>query len=137
MVSLASFASMEWGNGETTLERFNGLPSVRISADSGSGYSSGTAMARLSALVRDLGAPFGVRWTGRAFEQLQSGDQAPWLFACSALFIFLCLVALYESWTLPLAVCWRWCRPAWSARPRRSGWAACPTTSTSRWGWWW
>ncbi|AOY92377.1 aminoglycoside transporter [Cupriavidus sp. USMAA2-4] len=104
MVSLASFASMEWGNGETTLERFNGLPSVRISADSGSGYSSGTAMARLSALVRDLGAPFGVRWTGRAFEQLQSGDQAPWLFACSALFIFLCLVALYESWTLPLAV---------------------------------
>ncbi|MBV8271700.1 MAG: efflux RND transporter permease subunit, partial [Cupriavidus sp.] len=104
MVSLASFASLEWGNGEATLERYNGLTSVRINADVAPGNSTGTAMARLESLVRELGPDYEVRWSGRAFEQQQSGAQAPWLFALSMLFIFLCLVALYESWTLPLAV---------------------------------
>jgi multidrug efflux pump len=61
-------------------------------------------MGRLTAVVRELGGTYDVRWTGRAFEQQQSGAQAPWLFALSLLFIFLCLVALYENWTLPLAV---------------------------------
>lgn len=61
-------------------------------------------MQRLTELVRGLGPEYDVRWTGRAFEQQQTGTQAPWLFALSLLFIFLCLVALYESWTLPLAV---------------------------------
>ena len=104
MVSLGAFATLEWGNGESTLERYNGLTSVRINADTVPGVSTGTAMARLEALVRELGPDYEVRWNGRAFEQQQSGSQAPWLFALSLLFIFLCLVALYESWTLPLAV---------------------------------
>lgn len=104
MVSLGAFATLEWGNGESTLERYNGLTSVRINADTAPGVSTGTAMARLEALVRELGPDYEVRWNGRAFEQQQSGSQAPWLFALSLLFIFLCLVALYESWTLPLAV---------------------------------
>ncbi len=104
MVSLGAFANLEWGNGEVTLERFNGFSSARINADVAPGHSTGTAMARLTELVRGLGPAFDVRWTGRAFEQQQTGTQAPWLFALSMLFIFLCLVALYESWTLPLAV---------------------------------
>jgi multidrug efflux pump len=104
MVSLGAFATLEWGNGEATLERYNGLISVRINADVAPGVSTGTAMTRLESLVRELGPDYEVRWSGRAFEQQQSGTQAPWLFALSMLFIFLCLVALYESWTLPLAV---------------------------------
>ncbi|HBO80959.1 MAG TPA: aminoglycoside transporter, partial [Cupriavidus sp.] len=104
MVSLGAFATLEWGNGEATLERYNGLISVRINADVAPGTSTGTAMTRLESLVRELGPDYEVRWSGRAFEQQQSGTQAPWLFALSMLFIFLCLVALYESWTLPLAV---------------------------------
>ncbi|MDF3836440.1 multidrug efflux RND transporter permease subunit [Cupriavidus basilensis] len=104
MVSLGAFAELVWGRGEATLERFNGLSSVRINADVAPGHSTGTAMARLSAMVGELGTAYDTRWTGRAFEQLQSGTQAPWLFALSMLFIFLCLVALYENWTLPLAV---------------------------------
>ena len=104
MVSLGAFASLEWGNGESTLERYNGLTSVRVNADTAPGVSTGTAMARLEALVRELGPDYEVRWNGRAFEQQQSGSQAPWLFALSMLFIFLCLVALYESLSLPLAV---------------------------------
>lgn len=104
MVSLGAFAHLEWGKGEVTLERFNGFSSVRINADVAPGYSTGTAMARLTEMVRDLGPAFDVRWTGRAFEQQQTGSQAPLLFALSMLFIFLCLVALYESWSLPMAV---------------------------------
>jgi multidrug efflux pump len=104
MVSLGAFASLEWGRGETTLERFDGFSAVRINAEVAPGSATGTAMARLTALVRELGPEFDVRWTGRAFEQQQTGTQAPWLFALSMLFVFLCLVALYESWTLPLAV---------------------------------
>ncbi|KJK15141.1 aminoglycoside transporter [Burkholderiaceae bacterium 16] len=104
MVSLGAFAELVWGKGEATLERFSGLPSVRINADVAPGHSTGTAMERLTAMVRELGGTYDVRWTGRAFEQQQSGAQAPWLFALSLLFIFLCLVALYENWTLPLAV---------------------------------
>ncbi len=104
MVSLAAFASLEWGRGEVTLERFDGFSSVRINAEVAPGYTTGAAMTRLAELVRELGPEYDVRWTGRAFEQEQTGTQAPWLFALSLLFIFLCLVALYESWTLPLAV---------------------------------
>nr|WP_240988117.1 efflux RND transporter permease subunit [Cupriavidus taiwanensis] len=104
MVSLAAFASLEWGQGEVTLERFDGFSSVRINAEVAPGYTTGAAMTRLAGLVRELGPEFDVRWTGRAYEQEQTGTQAPWLFALSLLFIFLCLVALYESWTLPLAV---------------------------------
>ncbi|SPC10364.1 multidrug efflux RND transporter permease subunit [Cupriavidus taiwanensis] len=104
MVSLAAFASLEWGQGEVTLERFDGFSSVRINAEVAPGYTTGAAMTRLAELVRELGPEFDVRWTGRAYEQEQTGTQAPWLFALSLLFIFLCLVALYESWTLPLAV---------------------------------
>ncbi|MCP3019972.1 multidrug efflux RND transporter permease subunit [Cupriavidus basilensis] len=104
MVSLGAFAELAWGKGEATLERFNGLTSVRINAEVAPGHSTGTAMERLTAKVRELGGAYDVRWTGRAFEQQQSGTQAPWLFALSMLFIFLCLVALYENWTLPLAV---------------------------------
>lgn len=104
MVSLAAFASLEWGRGEVTLERFDGFSSVRINAEVAPGYTTGAAMERLTELVRELGPEYDVRWTGRAFEQQQTGTQAPWLFALSLLFIFLCLVALYESWALPLAV---------------------------------
>lgn len=104
MVSLGAFATLEWGPGESPLERYNGLTSARVNADTAPGVSTGAAMARLEALVRELGPDYEVRWNGRAFEQQQSGSQAPWLFALSLLCIFLCLVALYESWTLPLAV---------------------------------
>ncbi len=104
MVSLAAFASLEWGRGEVTLERFDGFSSVRINAEVAPGHTTGAAMQRLTELVRGLGPEYDMRWTGRAFEQQQTGTQAPWLFALSLLFIFLCLVALYESWTLPLAV---------------------------------
>lgn len=102
MVSLAAFASLDWGRREVTLERFDGFSSVRINAEVAPGYTSGAAMQRMTELVRELGPEYDVRWTGRAFEQQQTGTQAPWLFALSLLFIFLCLVALYESWTLPL-----------------------------------
>ncbi|WP_455285643.1 efflux RND transporter permease subunit [Cupriavidus necator] len=104
MVSLAAFANLEWGHGEATLERLDGNRSVRINADVAPGYSTGTAMAQVTALMRELGSEFDIRWAGRALEQQEADSQAPYLFALTMLFIFLCLVALYESWLLPLPV---------------------------------
>ncbi len=75
MVSLAAFASLEWGRGEVTLERFDGFSSVRINAEVAPGYTTGAAMTRLAELVRELGPEYDVRWTGRAFEQEQTGTQ--------------------------------------------------------------
>jgi multidrug efflux pump len=104
MVSLGAVATLEWGASEPVLERHNGLPSVKLASEVTRGNSTGTAMATLESLAAKLGRNFDIRWTGQSYEERKSGAQAPWLFALSLLFIFLCLVALYESWSLPLTV---------------------------------
>lgn len=83
---------------------YNGYPSVRISGQAASGYSSGDAIAEMERLAADLPQGFGYEWTGQSLQEIQSGALAPLLIALSVLFVFLLLAALYESWTIPLAV---------------------------------
>ncbi|WP_042336933.1 efflux RND transporter permease subunit [Paraburkholderia ferrariae] len=104
MVPFASFAQGHWTLGPTRLERYNGVTAVEIQGEAAPGVSSGTAMSEIDRLVAQL--PPGVRheWTGLSWEERLAGDQAAALYAISVLFVFLCLAALYESWTIPLSV---------------------------------
>ncbi|HTT11249.1 MAG TPA: efflux RND transporter permease subunit [Burkholderiaceae bacterium] len=104
MVPFSMFATGQWKFGSPRLERFNGTPSVEIQGSSAPGYSSGQAMATMERLASQLSGNFGVAWTGLSFEERLSGAQAPLLYALSVLVVFLCLAALYESWSVPLAV---------------------------------
>jgi multidrug efflux pump len=83
---------------------YNGYPAVRISGDTKPGYSSGDAIAEMQNLVKQLPAGFGYEWTGQSLQEIQSGSQAPILIALSCLLVFLCLAALYESWSIPVSV---------------------------------
>ncbi|MDB5774111.1 MAG: multidrug efflux protein [Herbaspirillum sp.] len=104
MVPLSAFASMQWTLAPPQLTRYNGYPSVTINGSPASGGSSGTAMQTMERLMRDLPPGIGHEWTGQSAEERRSGAQAPLLFALSILVIFLALAALYESWSIPLAV---------------------------------
>ncbi|MCC6621221.1 MAG: efflux RND transporter permease subunit, partial [Deltaproteobacteria bacterium] len=86
------------------LERYNGMPSVQIQGAGAPGTSSGEAMALMDKLVSQLPPGFGHEWTGLSYQERVSGAQAPLLYALSLLVIFLCLAALYESWSVPFAV---------------------------------
>jgi multidrug efflux pump len=90
--------------GPARLERYNGLPSVDIQGQSAPGKSSGAAMNEMEKLVARLPAGIGYEWTGPSYQERLSGAQAPSLYAISILVVFLCLAALYESWSIPLAV---------------------------------
>ena len=104
MVPFSAFASVHWIMGSPRLERFNGLPSMKIGGQAAPGHSSGEAMTEMEKLAAKLPPGFGYEWSGTSLEERQSGEQAPALFAISLLVVFLCLAALYESWTIPLAV---------------------------------
>ena len=104
MVPYSAFATGSWTYGSPRLERFNGLPSVQIEGAAAPGYSSGDAMAAMEELARDLPAGFGIEWSGMSYEERLAGSQASALYALSLLVIFLCLAALYESWSVPFSV---------------------------------
>ena len=104
MVPLSTFARVEWSKGPTQVVGYNGYPAVRLSGQAAPGYSSGDAIAEMERLAAELPAGFGYEWTGQSLQEIQSGAQAPILIALSIVFVFLLLAALYESWSIPLAV---------------------------------
>ncbi|PRF25669.1 multidrug efflux RND transporter permease subunit [Burkholderia multivorans] len=104
MVPLAAFATLHWTLGPPQLTRYNGYPSFTINGSAAPGHSSGEAMAAIERIAATLPAGIGHAWSGQSFEERLSGAQAPLLFALSVLVVFLALAALYESWSIPLAV---------------------------------
>lgn len=104
MVPFSSFTDSKWEYAPSSLARFNGTSSMEITGEAASGVSSGTAMAQMQNLVKQLPNGFGYAWSGLSFQEQQSGSMAPLLYAVSILFVFLCLAALYESWSIPFSV---------------------------------
>ncbi|CAM2159935.1 efflux RND transporter permease subunit [Paraburkholderia tropica] len=104
MVPFTSFATGKWTFGSPKLERYNGISSLEIQGQAAAGKSTGQAMSAMEQLAAKLPAGIGYSWTGLSFQELQSGSQAPLLYAISIIVVFLCLAALYESWSIPFAV---------------------------------
>ena len=104
MVPFSAFAKGKWTYGAPKLSRYNGVEAMEILGAPAPGYSSGEAMAEVEALAKKLPAGVGISWTGLSYEERLSGSQAPALYAISLLMVFLCLAALYESWSIPIAV---------------------------------
>ncbi len=104
MVPFSAFASSHWDFGSPRLERYNGVAAMEINGEAASGISSGDAMAEVEKLVAQLPPGVGIEWTGLSFQERQAGSQTPLLYSLSLLIVFLCLAALYESWTIPTAV---------------------------------
>ena len=104
MVPLSAFAQAQWVSGPVQLTRYNGYPAIAVSGEPAPGYSSGAAMAEVQRLVDALPLGFGLEWTGLSLQEQLSGAQAPMLMALSLLVVFLCLAALYESWSIPTSV---------------------------------
>lgn len=104
MVPFSAFAKGEWVYGSPKLARYNGVEAMEILGAPAPGYSTGEAMAEVEALAKKLPAGVGISWTGLSYEERLSGSQAPALYALSLLMVFLCLAALYESWSIPIAV---------------------------------
>lgn len=104
MVPLSAFARTEWSKGPIQVIGFNGYPSVRFAGDAAPGHSSGEAIAEMERLAKQLPRGFGFEWAGQSLQEIQSGNQAPFLLGLSVLFVFLLLAALYESWSIPLSV---------------------------------
>lgn len=104
MVPLSAFTTTEWNYGSPRLERYNGSSAVEIVGEAAAGISTGTAMDIMEKLVKDLPMGIGLEWTGMSYQERLSGEQAPALYAISLLVVFLCLAALYESWSIPFSV---------------------------------
>ena len=104
MVPFSAFSSTGWTYGAPQLQRYNGSPSYEFIGEGAPGVSSGDAMNAIEAILKKLPPGIGYEWTGASLQERLSGAQAPLLYAVSVLFVFLCLAALYESWTVPLAV---------------------------------
>ncbi len=103
MVPFSSFASSHWTRGPQLQARFNGLPAMELQGSAAAGSSSGQAMQRMQQLVGEE-AGFSLQWSGLSYQEQLSSQQTVWLYAASIAFIFLCLAALYESWSVPVAV---------------------------------
>ena len=104
MVPLSAVTTLNWTYGSPSLQRYNGSPSVEIVGSPAPGRSSGEAMTAIEELAAKLPAGIGYEWTGQSYEERLSGSQAPMLYALSLIVVFLCLAALYESWSIPTAV---------------------------------
>ncbi|WP_022972449.1 efflux RND transporter permease subunit, partial [Xanthomonas maliensis] len=104
MVPFSAFASSSWSAAPASLSRFNGTASMELTGQAASGVSSGDAMNEMARLASDLGSGYGYSWSELSYQEQQAGNQAPMLYAVSLLFVFLCLAALYESWSIPLSV---------------------------------
>ncbi|WGK60714.1 efflux RND transporter permease subunit [Halopseudomonas sp. SMJS2] len=103
-VPLSAFVDMEWENGPVQFVRYNGYPAFKISGDAAPGHSSGAAMAEIERIVGELPSGIGYEWTGLSFQEKVAGAQAPILLGLALAVVFLLLVALYESWAIPLSV---------------------------------
>ncbi len=104
MVLLGEIASPRWVVGPPKVDRYNGLPSMKLSGSPAPGHSSGEAMDAMEQMASKLPPGFGFEWSGTSLEEKLSGNQAPGLFAISLIVVFLALAALYESWSIPFAV---------------------------------
>ncbi|HPE81985.1 MAG TPA: efflux RND transporter permease subunit [Gammaproteobacteria bacterium] len=104
MVPFSSFASSHWDYGSPRLERYNGVPAVNITGQAAPGVSSGDAMTEIERLAASLPEGFGIEWSGTSYQERVASSQTPMLYALSVLIVFLCLAALYESWSIPTAV---------------------------------
>ena len=104
MVPFSSFASSSWTSGSPLLERYNGSSSLEVVGDPAPGVSSGVAMDAVESIIKQLPEGISYEWTGQSYQLRLSGSQAPLLYAISVLFVFLCLAALYESWSVPFSV---------------------------------
>ena len=104
MISFDAFSDSEWQLGSPRLTRYNSFPSMNIQGNAAPGLSTGEAMEAMEAMVGQLPEGVGYEWTGMSLEEKKSGAQAPMLYALSILVVFLCLAALYESWSVPFAV---------------------------------
>jgi multidrug efflux pump len=100
----SAFASGHWTHGPPKLERYNGMSSMEILGQPAPGFSTGEAMQEMERLIAQLPTGLGHEWTGLSYEERLSGGQAPALYALSLLVVFLCLAALYESWSIPFSV---------------------------------
>ncbi|SFI49456.1 multidrug efflux pump [Bosea sp. OK403] len=104
MVPFSAFSSGRWTYGSPRLERYNGSAAVEIQGAAAAGVSSGAAMDEIDALMKQLPAGYAHEWTGLSYQERLSGSQAAALYALAMLVVFLCLAALYESWSIPFAV---------------------------------
>ena len=104
MVPFSAFSSYRWEPVAPRLQRFDGTDAISMSGSEAEGASSGQAMEAMEQMVADLPGGFGIAWTGLSYQEQQSGNQAPWLYALSALVVFLSLAAIYESWSVPFSV---------------------------------
>jgi hydrophobe/amphiphile efflux-1 (HAE1) family protein len=104
MVPFSAFATVDWGSGAAKLERYNGLSSFEIVGSAATGVSSGDAMTAAEEIIATLPKGIGYEWSGQSYQERLSGSQAPALYVLSILFVFLCLAALYESWSVPFSV---------------------------------
>jgi len=104
MVALSEIATPRWVVGSPKLDRYNGVPAMKIAGSPSPGSSTGEAMQAMQDIAAKLPPGIGYEWSGTSYEELLSGAQAPILFALSIIVVFMCLAALYESWTVPLAV---------------------------------
>ncbi|MBA4798263.1 MAG: efflux RND transporter permease subunit [Rhizobiales bacterium] len=104
MVPFSSFVKTQWISGAPTLSRFNGVGAISMEGAAGAGVSSGTAMDTMEELTAAMDGGYTVAWQGISYQERLSGSQAPLLYALSVLIVFLCLAALYESWSIPFSV---------------------------------
>jgi multidrug efflux pump len=104
MVPFSAFATTEWLKGANSVSHFNGHPSFEIDAEPSPGVSTGEAMQRLIEIQKRFAPNTSYAWSGLSFQEIQSSGQAPILYALSIMVVFLCLAALYESWSVPFAV---------------------------------
>jgi multidrug efflux pump len=104
MVPFSAFASWHWEYGSPRLERYNGAPAVNVTGMAAPGVSSGDAMAEMERLATQLPQGFGLEWSGASYQERVADAQVPMLYALSLLVVFLCLAALYESWSIPTSV---------------------------------
>jgi multidrug efflux pump len=104
MVSTASFTNTHWDYGSPRLERFNGVSAMELNGQAAPGVSSGEAMKEIVKLVAQLPPGFSVDWAGQSYQEIAAGAQTPMLYTLSLIVVFLCLAALYESWSIPTAI---------------------------------
>ncbi|HEY2419285.1 MAG TPA: efflux RND transporter permease subunit [Steroidobacteraceae bacterium] len=104
MVSTSSFSTSHWEYGSPRLERFNGVSAIDINGEAAPGVSSGDAMKEIQKLVSKLPPGFSIDWSGQSYQERAAGAQTPTLYTLSLIVVFLCLAALYESWSIPTAI---------------------------------
>ncbi|WP_289032256.1 efflux RND transporter permease subunit [uncultured Roseibium sp.] len=104
LVPLSNFSSASWKFGPQGLYRYNGVSAAQLQGSPAAGVTTGEAMAEIEALVAQLPPGYQIAWTGLSLEERESGDQAGLLYLLSLAAVFLCLAALYESWSIPFSV---------------------------------